>query len=434
MEKHFKQKIEGLDSVPPGMKHDREASWSRIETGLRDRRRRKAVLRLLAAASLAIPLMWGVSEFVASRQEAKDWKELAAQTSLDSLMKQGQALGYQPEMPMGMPAITRRKLTQVERLEIELRIVRKAIEIEKEQQKLAIAKLAQEGDTVAIGFVAAAVAGLYSSTIYGTSSQPQGQQYRLQQSNWLAITADDLAGTSDMQYFRSGGQNASALTPIGDKLVTKEQSQNATPTPSALNKGKLGFKSNNESSAMGEGYGHFIENAPIAAAENAFSTFGLDVDVASYGNIRRFLQMQGAMPPTDAVRIEEMVNYFDYNYPKPTGTLPIEMVVESGPCPWNEEAQLVQIGMQAKEVEKAEMAPANLVFLIDVSGSMSEDLELVKGSLRKLVKELRPQDHVSIVVYAGAAGQVLPSTPGTDKAAILAALNRLQAGGSTAGG
>lgn len=165
------------------------------------------------------------------------------------------------------------------------------------------------------------------------------------------------------------------------------------------------------------------------------STFSIDVDAASYSNLRRFIN-QGSMPPKDAIRIEEMINYFDYDYPQPEDNKPFSVITELGTAPWNPKHQLLHIGLQGKSMPKTDLPPSNLVFLIDVSGSMQDQakLPLLKSSFRLLLEQLRPQDHVSIVVYAGAAGLVLEPTPGNEKGKILEALNRLEAGGSTAGG
>ena len=172
-----------------------------------------------------------------------------------------------------------------------------------------------------------------------------------------------------------------------------------------------------------------------AVRRRPLSTFSADVDTASYSNVRRFLR-DGQLPPADAVRIEELLNYFRYAYPDPTGPHPFSVKIEMAQCPWNAEHALVQIGLKTKAIETAALPPANLVFLIDVSGSMmpSNKLPLLKRSFALLVGELRAQDRVAIVVYAGAAGLVLPSTPGSEKDRIFGALESLSAGGSTAGG
>ena len=184
-----------------------------------------------------------------------------------------------------------------------------------------------------------------------------------------------------------------------------------------------------------EGYATIYENTFLKATEKPLSTFSIDVDVASYANLRRFLN-NGQKPPIDAVRIEEMVNYFNYEYPQPHGEDPFSITTELASCPWNEDHKLVHIGLQGKKIPTDNLPPSNLVFLIDVSGSMQSPnkLPLLKSAFKMLVDEMRHQDRVAIVVYAGAAGLVLPSTQGSQKDKIIQALDKLTAGGSTAGG
>ncbi|HEU4828958.1 MAG TPA: von Willebrand factor type A domain-containing protein [Gemmatimonadales bacterium] len=184
-----------------------------------------------------------------------------------------------------------------------------------------------------------------------------------------------------------------------------------------------------------EEYSRIYENRFLDARSNPLSTFSIDVDRASYSNVRRFL-MNGQLPPADAVRIEELVNYFTYEYAEPSGTHPFTVATDIAPAPWNPHHRLLRIGLQGKRHASGSLPPSNLVFLVDVSGSMqSEDkLPLVKQAFRVLVRQLRPEDRVSIVVYAGSAGLVLPPTRGNDRETILSAIERLEAGGSTAGG
>lgn len=184
-----------------------------------------------------------------------------------------------------------------------------------------------------------------------------------------------------------------------------------------------------------EGYASISDNSYKKVKLNPLSTFSIDVDNSSYSNIRRFIN-QGQLPPADAVRIEEMINYFTYNYSEPDSDHPFSVYTEMAVCPWNRKHQLLQIGLKAKSIDKYKLPPSNLVFLIDVSGSMNDPqkLPLLKSAFSLLVKELRPQDRVAIVVYAGAAGRVLSSTSGKFKEKIHAAIDQLQAGGSTAGG
>ena len=184
-----------------------------------------------------------------------------------------------------------------------------------------------------------------------------------------------------------------------------------------------------------EGYAGIDENGFKNVRNNPLSTFSIDVDNASYSNIRRFIN-NGILPPADAVRIEEMINYFKYDYPEPAGVHPFSVYSELAGCPWNTRHQLLLVGLKGKSIDKSSLPSSNLVFLIDVSGSMNSPnkLPLLKSAFGLLVNELRPSDHVAIVVYAGAAGLVLESTAGNKKEVIINAINNLEAGGSTAGG
>ncbi len=187
--------------------------------------------------------------------------------------------------------------------------------------------------------------------------------------------------------------------------------------------------------ASGEGYQKIEENKFESVSDEPLSTFSIDVDTASYSNMRRFLN-DGVLPPVDAIRIEEFINYFNYNYPAPTGEHPFSVTTEVASAPWNPTHRLVQIGIRGKPIAADQSPPRNLVFLFDVSGSMNsaDKLPLLKRGMSLLVRELRPEDRVSIVVYAGASGLVLPPTPGSQRATILDALAKLEAGGSTNGG
>lgn len=183
-----------------------------------------------------------------------------------------------------------------------------------------------------------------------------------------------------------------------------------------------------------EQYDAISENTYKWAKQTPLSTFSIDVDAASYSNVRRMI-MDGALPPVDAVRVEEMINYFTYDYSQPTNGHPFSVETEVAPAPWNPSHQLVQIGIQGEQVDADNLPPSNLVFLLDVSGSMGshDKLPLLKKGFKLLVNQLREEDYVSIVVYAGSSGLVLPPTSGYEKETILEALDRLQSGGSTAG-
>ncbi|WP_343211226.1 VWA domain-containing protein, partial [Arenimonas sp.] len=185
-----------------------------------------------------------------------------------------------------------------------------------------------------------------------------------------------------------------------------------------------------------ENYARLDSNGILRTADQPVSTFSIDVDTGSYSNVRRMLA-QGQLPPKDAVRVEEMVNYFDYGYAGPANrSQPFQVTTAIAPAPWNDKRLLLQVGIQGYDVDHSEIPASNLVFLIDTSGSMSDadKLPLLKESFRQLVPRLRAQDRVSIVVYAGSAGLVLAPTPGDRHDEILAALGRLEAGGSTNGG
>ncbi|AZJ31354.1 Ca-activated chloride channel family protein [Tenacibaculum mesophilum] len=184
-----------------------------------------------------------------------------------------------------------------------------------------------------------------------------------------------------------------------------------------------------------DSYAGRSENIFKSPINSPLSTFSIDVDKASYSNIRRMIN-SGQKIPKDAVKIEEMINYFDYNYPQPKGEHPFSITTEIVTTPWNKDTQLVRIGLKGKEYKQENLPASNLTFLIDVSGSMSDHnkLPLLKSAFKLLVNQLREKDKVAIVVYAGAAGVVLKPTSGNEKETILEALNQLEAGGSTAGG
>jgi Ca-activated chloride channel family protein len=221
----------------------------------------------------------------------------------------------------------------------------------------------------------------------------------------------------------------------------------ASPASARAPKGKLNLGApSRESTAFGyisggrdrdantEAYAQTNDNGFLRVGDQPLSTFSIDVDTASYANVRRFLK-QNRRPPASAVRIEELVNYFPYDYAAPTGNVPFAASLEVASAPWMPDHRLVRIGLKGREVSDAQRPPANLVFLLDVSGSMTHPnkLPLVKQSLRLLVEKLRPDDRVAIAVYAGASGLALPSTSAREKATILEAINELTPGGSTNG-
>lgn len=216
-----------------------------------------------------------------------------------------------------------------------------------------------------------------------------------------------------------------------EKISGRVMASDAAPAPVPYHS----YYSNREEQNWNtEDYDLIQENGFVSTDEQQMSTFSIDVDRASYSNIRRFIT-QGTTAPVDAVRIEEMINYFHYQYPEPAGHDPVSIHTELGSCPWNPDHHLLHIGLQTEKIATENLPASNLVFLIDVSGSMNQanKLPLLIASFRLLVDQLRPYDHVSIVTYAGQSAVILDGTTGGDKERILDALNRLQAGGSTDG-
>lgn len=239
----------------------------------------------------------------------------------------------------------------------------------------------------------------------------------------VTIATDNASKTTKAE----SPQNAFAQ----DKIIIRPNTQTQNPNKPVDTK----TLPQNPTQNSGEGYELIQENEFLAALQNPLSTFSIDVDAASYSNMRRYI-LGGQAPPKDAIRIEEMINYFNYEYPNPSDEHPFEVITEISECPWNADNRLVHIGLQGKDVAWEDLPASNTVFLIDVSGSMSASnkLPLLKSSFKMLVDQLRPQDRVAMVVYAGAAGMVLESTPGDQKQKIKTALRKLSAGGSTAGG
>jgi Ca-activated chloride channel family protein len=232
-----------------------------------------------------------------------------------------------------------------------------------------------------------------------------------------------------------GEQDPAVVTPQAVPISATELRERGKAAADAVGGVSYELQGRYDPNFNTESYARIVENMFLSAAVNPLSTFSIDVDRASYSNVRRFIN-HGQRPPIDAVRIEELINYFHYDYPDPDGEHPFSITTELTDAPWNPLHKLVRIGIQGERVDTENLPPSNLVFLLDVSGSMQspDKLPLLKASFRMLVNELRPEDRVAIVVYAGAAGLVLPSTPGDEKDTILSAIEALEAGGSTAGG
>ncbi|HEX4640613.1 MAG TPA: von Willebrand factor type A domain-containing protein [Chthoniobacterales bacterium] len=235
----------------------------------------------------------------------------------------------------------------------------------------------------------------------------------------------ELAGAGKNQEY---ALNPSAPPPPMPKLAMKSYGYGAGDAPPSEPPSRYRDDFNTAT------YDKVEENPFLPAATNPLSTFSIDVDTASYANIRRFIN-SGSLPPKDAVRVEEMVNYFTYDYKEPEGDKPFSIDLDSTACPWEPTHRLLRIGLKGREVANEKRPASNLVFLLDVSGSMmpSERLPLVKQAMRLLVDKLTENDRVAIVIYAGGSGLALKSTPGNEKERILRALEELQAGGSTNG-
>jgi Ca-activated chloride channel family protein len=248
---------------------------------------------------------------------------------------------------------------------------------------------------------------------------------------------DVLKGLSATALYGSAGKNGVIIitTKNGkvEKLSKRQLKKRLKELEKAQQQAPIQWPIND--STQDESYESFEENAFESPSTAPLSTFSIDVDNASYTNIRRFIN-NGQTVPKDAVRVEEMVNFFKYNYAEPINEHPFSFHTEYSDCTWNNNHKILKVGLQGKNIPTDNLPSSNLVFLIDVSGSMNDQnkLPLLKQSMKILVEQLRKKDKVSIVVYAGAAGLVLPPTSGDEKKTIIDALENLQAGGSTAGG
>jgi Ca-activated chloride channel family protein len=260
----------------------------------------------------------------------------------------------------------------------------------------------------------------------------EGQRPRRAKALALLTLAALLA--SSCATAQKGAVNSGSLAPPVADVNKTATPQNANADGAAAY-GYYDGEGAGRDGGAGERYARIEENPFLEAARAPLSTFSIDVDTASYSNTRRFIN-EGQLPPRDAVRTEELVNYFSYDYPQPAGDAPFSVEAEVAECPWNTQHRLVRVGLQGRKVSTEQMPPANLVFLVDVSGSMNEwrKLPLVKSGLRTLAEQLSARDRVAVVVYAGSSGLALPSTPGDRKDEIIGAVERLEAGGSTNGG
>ena len=253
-------------------------------------------------------------------------------------------------------------------------------------------------------------------------------------SNFFKIVMMFLVSVAILTNCSPGNIKQDKIT--GKPIISKEKRENKVMKEIAGFNGEMYSSLAEEKVTHNtEEYNHISENEFKDASQNPLSTFSIDVDNASYSNVRRYIQ-SNQLPPKDAVRIEEMINYFDYNYPQPAGEHPFSITAETAKSPWNNENEIVMIGLQGKKLDYDSLNPCNLVFLIDSSGSMSSEnkLPLLKKSLKLLLDQLNDRDKIAIVAYAGSAGLIMPSTSAANKDAVLKAFDSLNAGGSTAGG
>jgi Ca-activated chloride channel family protein len=294
-------------------------------------------------------------------------------------------------------------------------------------------EVAVRGDTVRADFVMVTTVLQLQKVVVAGAADPAAGATR----PFAAARVDGSGGTIQLRTGRGGGGGGGrgGQGQPGNFAGVRPEGAVAGAPLSAEERRELERRRSIDPGFNTEQYDRIYENPFIGVRTEPLSTFSIDVDRASYGNVRRFISM-GQLPPKDAVRIEELVNYFTYAYPEPRGDHPVSITADAAPAPWKPAHRLVRIGLKGKSIDRTELPPSNLVFLIDVSGSMmpANKLPLVKAAFRLLVNELREEDHVSIVVYAGAAGLVLPPTSGADKSRILRAIDNLEAGGSTAGG
>ena len=277
--------------------------------------------------------------------------------------------------------------------------------------------------------IAACTSGNHQSASREEPARPRNAEVQNAQDASVPTREDVLVESRDAKP-----APAKSVTPPPEARSSLAKNELARPdAPIASSKGMAEMGSAEPELLDNEKYAHLDQNGIVQVAEHPVSTFSIDVDSGAYANVRRMLKA-GQLPQQDAVRIEEMINYFGYDYPLPQDeNVPFSVTTEMAPAPWNRHTHLLQIGIKGQDISRQMLPPANLVFLIDVSGSMGDAnrLPLLQSALKLLTEQLREQDRVAIVVYAGASGVVLPPT--NDKGKILAALNRLQAGGSTNG-
>lgn len=434
----FKEAIGQLDSHPADVQRDPEASWASIQAMLdHDRRKRRGAWRwIAAAASVAMLITLGWLLLPSASQESQDLaangqaqeptlsdtaEDLPGKRETHAFSEIASAIEPEPSAKQrekaGTTVQTREQKAQQGTL------------ADKSGQQLIASggTYTYHWTPVANGTVSNATPHASSTASYAVTPNYQPPQFKWNFGEGKeGNKTNPVAGTYTVTTMDANGCVA------GKKTTLQEQQK-------AIAWGYLSSADTVRMDAMDpygyESYAETVENSYYLATQEPLSTFSIDVDRASYTNHRRFIEA-GSLPPKYAVRAEEFINYFDYDYAQPRGNVPFSILPEVTTCPWNPKHKLVRIALKGREVSTSQVPPSNIVFLLDVSGSMqdADKLPLLKQALTMLTEKLREQDKVSIVVYAGAAGMVLPPTSGSNKRAILAALDQLSAGGSTAGG
>jgi Ca-activated chloride channel homolog len=437
IDQRFKDGIDALAETPAPVTRDPQASWDRIEGMLaaQPRKRKVAWIWVSAAATVAllIALGWGLSGDVKEVYPPEDNPTLAIADSI---------AGSHNEIAMAPPAPPIYEESQTETGE------QSPIKIGYPSEKAGNNRKVVRGGSYKSSqdFLTSANRPSNNSVAGSTTTLQQGQTFAVTANGAATYAWSASSGAQDFanknQYAVTGSYTVNFKSGVKGKEKTEHVALNNNLDPNAAffetpEDGRFrswGDQGNNETYGS-ESYAETIENDYFKTTQESQSTFSIDVDRASYTNHRRFID-GNSLPPKYAVRVEEFINYFPYEYQPPHNGAPFSILPEVTTCPWNTEHKLVRIALKGREVSMDKVPASNIVFLLDVSGSMSDEdkLPLLKKALIMLTEQLREQDKVSIVVYAGAAGLVLPATSGNNKAKIMAALDQLEAGGSTAGG
>lgn len=433
--------------LPEG--RDRQANWQRLASRLdEDKKRRGAIWYLRIAAGVALAITMGASLVWFIETDEKDSKSIAM-TEVETLAVPDL---YAPPPPSsynspnnnnGIPSI---HPNNSKTIEFQVPTPKEGKETIFEQNgttsKIFLFDATETSTDLTSGLAQFSAENLKSGEFHSTygydyNLSANAPAYSYQWTPNIQLQEQQNLATGTYSVTNGFFQNGSGIvSPAGNANLTlgvaQDQNEITTGVP-FLSIADTIIQRNVEQTPT-EDYDRIVENIFLPAMDNPQSTFSIDVDAAAYSNMRRFIT-SGQLPPRNSVRTEEFVNYFSYEYATPRKNEPFSINTEIGECPWDREHKLLHIGLQGLQIDKENLPPSNLIFLIDVSGSMSEynKLPLLKKAFKMLVEQLRPEDHVGIVVYAGAAGTVLEPTPGNQKEKILASLMNLEAGGSTAG-